>query len=273
MPKTSIINGPHPPRGVHDEPVSTDNNAAKARNTALHRPRSFPLFLIVHPVVLLHNTPSKSPAMSPSPALPWEVIERVIDHSADNTEMLRSFALTSRHLQPRSTFLLLGRVTSRLKNRNQLFALCAFLQTKPHLPCVRSVTIPAHEFSPDSLLRILPNLSNIELTGGGGSRLQKHYHVFVLNHCRRLGHHIQTLSLRDLHFCSLSAFSDILLLLPRIESLSCERLRVDRPGDRVHEEFVIQRLSKRLHLKALTVSIRLSHCHRPVLCILTVQRC
>ncbi|KAI1791036.1 hypothetical protein LXA43DRAFT_836628, partial [Ganoderma leucocontextum] len=95
-------------------------------------------------------------------ALPWEVIERVIEHSADSTVTLYSFTLTCSELRPRSTILLLRRVEP--KNREQLFALCAVLQARPHLqPCVRSVSILPSQFSPHPLLRILPNLSEIEL--------------------------------------------------------------------------------------------------------------
>ena len=83
--------------------------------------------------------------------LPLEVIEKVIDHSADSITTLHSFALTCRDLQPRSTILLLRRV--EFKDRGQLFDLCDMLKDKPHLlPCVRSVSIPFDQFSPHPLL-------------------------------------------------------------------------------------------------------------------------
>ena len=183
--------------------MSTVNNVATTRSTALHRqrPRSFPLCPLVLFVVSLHRTPSNSLAMSPSPSLPWEVIEVVIDHSADSIATLHSFTLTCRDLCPRSTILLLCRV--KLKNRNQLFDLCAVLQTKPYLqPCVRSVSIPAREFSPHPLLRMLPNLFEIEFTRmpvssdapafSNISRKQRSwecitFHPSILTHCRQFG--------------------------------------------------------------------------------------
>ncbi|KAI1789241.1 hypothetical protein LXA43DRAFT_893236, partial [Ganoderma leucocontextum] len=107
----------------------------------------------------LHRGPSNSSAMSL--ALPWEVIERVIEHSADSIVTLYSFALTCSQLRPRSTILLLCRV--EFKDRDQLFSLCAVLQARPHLqPCVRSIKIRPSEFSPHPLLCMLPNLSEIE---------------------------------------------------------------------------------------------------------------
>ena len=217
--------------------------------------------------------------MSSSPSLPWEVIERVIGHSADSTEALYSFTLTCSDLRPRSTILLLGCVTGGLKNRDQLLALCAFLQAEPHLrPCVRSITIPADEFSPYPLLRILPNLSEIKLTKIRGARRGRspmflfpppdieptNIHASVLKCCHQLGQHIQTLSLQDLFFSSLSTLSDLLLSLPRIVSLSCEDLRVGK--NRVlHEEHITQRLKGRLHLRTLTVSICPSYCRQQLL--------
>ena len=194
--------------------------------------------------------------MSPSPALPWEVVERVVEHSAKNTRTLYSFTLTCRDLCPRSTILLLRHV--KAKNRDQLFTLCDVLKTKPHLQlCVQPVSIPADEFSPHPLLRILPNLYEIEFTGTGSQRLGSQepfftFHAAVLTHCRQFGQHIRSLSLWHLNLPSLSAFSSILLSFPRIESLSYCALSVK--NDTMHQELITRRLSERLHLRTLTVS-------------------
>ena len=188
-----------------------------------------------------------------SPALPWEMIESVIDHSAKNTRTLYSFTLTCHDLHPRSTMLLLAHVT--IKNRNQGFDLCDVLRAKPHLqPHVRSVTIPAHEFSPHPLLRMLPNLSEIQFKTGFGPRIIRPIvlHASILMACRQLGQCIRTLSLHGLVFPSLSAFSHILLSLPRIESLSCMNLGVK--NGRALPELITRRLSEQLHLRTLTVS-------------------
>ena len=104
---------------------------SKTRSTALHRSWSIPLCPFAPLIFFLRRTLLNLSAMSPSPALPWEVIERVIDHSASSTKTLYSFTLTCHDLLPRSTTLLLGRV--KLRNRDRLFDLCAILQVKPHL--------------------------------------------------------------------------------------------------------------------------------------------
>lgn len=201
---------------------------------------------------------SSKPVMStlPSPALPWEVIEMVIGHSANSVVTLYSLTLTCRNLRPYSTILLFCRV--ELQNRVQLFDLCMVLQAKPHLqPCVQSVSIPIDEFSPHPLLSILPNLSEIKFE----EKLDSVYctravfHPAVMTHCRHFGKHIQTLSLIDLEFSSLSTFSDVILSFPRIDSLSCKGLFVKNDG--LHQELVARRLSERLRLRTLTVSI----CH------------
>ena len=214
--------------------------------------------------------------MPSSPSLPWEVIERVINHSANSAKTLKSFTLTCSDLHPRSTMLLLCH--AKVNNRRHLFGLCAFLETKPRLlPCIRSVSIPVHEFSPYPLLRMLPNLSEVGFTDtfiNPGQSIEQRpatFHPSVLKCCRPSGEHVQTLSLHRIHFPSLSAFSDVLLLFPRIKSLSCKHLHVNK--DYVHDQLVTHRLSKRLHLRTLTVSTYSSYYHLPVFCILIIQCC
>ena len=270
-PRMSIIDGPCPPHGFHDEcvHVSTDNNAVNTRSTALHRPWSFPLCPFVPLIVSLCHTPSSSPAMSPSPSLPWDVIERVVDLSAKNTQALKNLTLTCRDLRPRSTFLLLACVT--LKTRNQLLNLFTLLQTKARIqPFVRLVSILTHEFSPYALPCVLPILSEIDFVGSWpADEHSPTFHACVLKYSHPLGQNIHTLSLFKLRLSSLSVFLDILLLLPRIESLSCEGLSVEE--NCAHEELITMRcLTERLCLKALTVSFCLSHRLHPALRILIV---
>ena len=210
---------------------------------------------------------SNSPAMStsPSPALPWEVIERVINHSADSIITLCNFTLTCRELRPRSTMVLLCRI--EFKTRNQIFSLCAVLQAKPYLqPFLRWVKIPVSEFSPVPLLRVLPNPLEIEFFDNRAHPGGWHYpvtlfHPAVTRHCRQFGRHIRTLSFKNLTFPSIWEFSDILLSFPGMKFLSCGHLSVK--NESVPQEPVIQRLSKRLHVQILTVSILLFRC-RPM---------
>ena len=202
---------------------------------------------------------------SPSPALPWEVIERVINHSADSIITLCNFTLTCRELRPRSTMVLLCRI--EFKTRNQILSLCAVLQAKPYLqPFLRWVKIPVSEFSPHPLLRVLPNPLEIEFFDNR-ARNKFHdlpvtlFHPSVIRYCRQFGQDIHTLSFKHLRFPSMSAFSDILLSFPGMKILSCGHLSMK--NNSVPQESVIQRQSKRLHVRILTVSILLFLC-RPM---------
>ncbi|KAI1789966.1 hypothetical protein LXA43DRAFT_537742 [Ganoderma leucocontextum] len=190
-------------------------------------------------------------------ALPWEVIEGVIEHSSDSVVTLYSFTLTCRDHNPRSTILLLDRIV--LKNRDQLFALCDVLSAKPHLqPIVRSITISPDKLYPHPLLRLLSNLSEIEFATST-SRFDSGYatavtlHSSVLKYCRQFGEHIQRLSLERVHLPSLSAFSGILLSFERVRSLSCSHLKVVKDG--AHQELITRRLSQQLHLRTLVVGV------------------
>ena len=203
------------------------------------------------------------PATSPSPAmclaLPWEVIERVIDHSAGHTRTLRSFALTCRDLNPRSAIHLFRHL--KFKKRDQIFALCDVLRAKPHLQqCVESVSVHIDEYSPHPLLRMLPHLSEIKINESwleSGSFLPSP----ILRSCHQFGQHIQSLSLTNITFRSLSDFAAILLSFPRIHTLSCYEVRAKQ--DVTHQPegvdweapgSITRRLSQRLHLRTLDVS-------------------
>ncbi|KAM5542495.1 hypothetical protein V8D89_003954 [Ganoderma adspersum] len=202
-----------------------------------------------------------------SPALPWEVIERVIDHSAGHTRTLRCLALTCRDLHPRSAIQLFRPV--QLRHRDEIFDLCDVLRAKPYLqPCVRSIWMPIDEFSPHPLLRMLPNLSGIELdhaeapekTPSNGLLL----HSSVLRCCYQLGQHIQSLSIWYITFRSLSDFSAILLSFPKIQSLSCRNVEIksDDRGGRAREESIArlsERLKLKLNLRTLSVSTPRGH--------------
>ena len=95
-----------------------------------------------------------------SPVLPWEVIERVVDQSCDDSGTLHNFSLTCRQLRPRALCFMVA--SADFKNRDQIFGFCDFLQTRPHLkPLVLSITVNLVDFAPFPLLYILPSLSEI----------------------------------------------------------------------------------------------------------------
>ena len=197
--------------------------------------------------------------------LPWEVIERVIDHSAGDTKTLRSFALTCRDLHPRSINTLYRH--RKFERRDQIFDLCDMLRAKPHLQaCVQSVFIPIDQFSPHPLLRMLPHLSEIkfdEVFDTKPSTNGSFLHLSILRHCHQFGRHIHSLSLNNITFRSLFDFAAILLSLPRIHTLSCmyvEAIKDDivtRQPEGVDWErpwSITRRLSQQLHLRTLYVS-------------------
>ena len=186
--------------------------------------------------------------------LPWEVLERVIDHSSGSAVTLYSFTISCRQLNPRSTMLLLRRIV--LKNRDQLFSLCDVLRSKPHLqPVVRSITVPPNEFSPHPILRMLCNLSEIEFTTAHAPLMAYPVviHTCVLKYCRQFGDHVQSLSLERIDLPSLYVFSEILLSFRRIRSLSCSQMKVLR--DDINQGLMSRRLSERLLLETLSVSV------------------
>ncbi|KAI1781619.1 hypothetical protein LXA43DRAFT_908258 [Ganoderma leucocontextum] len=141
-----------------------------------------------------------------APQLPWEVIERIIDHSGDHPKSLRSFSLTCRQLRPRSRCVLFTRLD--FKSRDCVFAFVDFLQDNPHLtPFVRSIVVRPSDFAPFPLLHILPNLSEIGFTSrecftARPDTVSALWHQSSLTCSQRFGTHIQTLHLFCLSFAT-----------------------------------------------------------------------
>ena len=205
-------------------------------------------------------------------ALPWEVIERVIDHSVDDTETLYSLALTCRDLNPRSTIILYRHLD--LYKRDEIFALCDTLRAKPHLqPCVQSLRAALDNFSPAPLLRMLSNLSMIEFHGPWYQDHEPHpgfvLHPSVLLSCKVLGKHIRTLSLEQTTFRSLSDFSAFLLSFPSIQSLHCTTLGIKSDKDAVPQQLITQISGWLRDLRTLEVS---TYRHHPFLRAV-IKRC
>ncbi|TBU21332.1 hypothetical protein BD311DRAFT_598576, partial [Dichomitus squalens] len=95
-----------------------------------------------------------------SPTLPWEVIERAIDCCSGDNATLCACALTCSQLHPRSLFVLFANVD--IKTHKQLMKFYEAVQAKPHLqPVVQSLSFPWDQFSPFSLLSILPGLRHV----------------------------------------------------------------------------------------------------------------
>ncbi|KAI1781564.1 WD40-repeat-containing domain protein [Ganoderma leucocontextum] len=192
-----------------------------------------------------------------APQIPWEVIERIIDHSGGSSNTLRSFSSTCRQLLPRSRRMLFAHLY--LKNRDHAFEFVDYLQENPNLkPVVRSVVFRPDDFAPFPLLHILPSLSEIGFTS------QNRYpaspttipamHQSSLLCCQRFGTHIQSLNLFRLSFATYLPFARILLAFARVKHLACWGVKIEMPEvDEAPLDVVIQRLSERMQLKTLDI--------------------
>ena len=197
-----------------------------------------------------------------SPLLPWEVIERVIGHSGDDFQTLLNFSLTCRDLRPRTLCLLVAEVY--FKDRDQIFDFCDFLQVNPHLKTlVCSIAVKPGDFAPFPLLSILPNLSKLKFYPPPNTRQQDRKAVMVLNRstvscCKSLGTNIQALHLSQLSFPTLLEFARLLLTFTDLKDLCCSRVLIRAKGNQAHVNVIKQRMSNRLHLSTVSVSVAVS---------------
>ncbi|TBU52188.1 hypothetical protein BD310DRAFT_832768, partial [Dichomitus squalens] len=208
-----------------------------------------------------HPTPSVSPAAQ-SLALPWEVIERVVDLCSGDKVALRAFALTCSQLQPRSLFVLFSNVD--IQSAKQLIQFYDAVQAQPHLqPVVRSLSLPWTEVSPFPLLSILPCLHHVTFNGLSfviGIDIQLPQSTLLCGGQCLSG--LRSLIIHGARFQTRTAFLHFLLALPYVEHLTCERLSLyaDTPlgeGD----------LSCRLPLRTLNTiswSNEINGCFRPL---------
>ncbi|TBU24728.1 hypothetical protein BD311DRAFT_729152 [Dichomitus squalens] len=201
---------------------------------------------------LLHRAPSGS-STARSPALPWEVIERTIDHCSGDATMLCAFALTCRQLHPRSLFVLFKSV--HLRSATQLMGFYDAVRAQPHLqPVVQSLSFPWDDFYPFPLLSILPNLRHLTFN----------WILSVIWDDIQLSQScgmqsvagLQTLTIRSARFGTRSAFLHFLSIFPNIESLTCEYVIIQSRTPLVEE----LDLSRPLPLRTLNVSIVMITC-------------
>ncbi|EJF58710.1 WD40 repeat-like protein [Dichomitus squalens LYAD-421 SS1] len=163
----------------------------------------------------LTNSPRLSqsqPSTAQFPALPWEVIERVIELCSSDKATLCAFALTCSQLHPRSLYVLFSNV--EIQSAKQLKTFYDAVQAQPRLqPLVRSLSFPCEDFSPFPLLSILPGLRHLtfdRMSSAIGDTIQHSQSTL-------LGRQFQTQATL-LRF--LSAF-------PNVEILTCEELSID----------------------------------------------
>ena len=191
-----------------------------------------------------------------SPLLPWEVIERMIGHSGDHPELLHSFSLTCHNLRPRALCLLVANFS--FKSRVKIFDFCDFLRAKPHLkPLVSSVTADPRDFAPVPLFDVVPNLSEITLAASNSKEDPPRIILnrFSLTCFQRLGTHIHTLRLFHLSFPTYLEFARVFSAFTNIIHLACMDVIIEAEGGRGPLEVVKRRLSEKLRLTTLIVSL------------------
>ncbi|TBU22375.1 hypothetical protein BD311DRAFT_152313, partial [Dichomitus squalens] len=156
---------------------------------------------------------------TPSPALPWEVIERAIDHCSGDKAALCALALTCSQLHPRSRFVLFTNVD--IETQEQLKRFYDAVHAQPHLrPLVRSLSFLWDEFSPFPLLSILPGLHRVAFDGDTVFRVDSQ----LLQPDLQLVSSVRSLTIRGVRVHSESALLRFVSAFPNIENLTCENL-------------------------------------------------
>ena len=199
---------------------------------------------------------------SPGHRLPWEVIERVVDHSYGRPETLKSFTLTCRQLLPGTRRVIFTHV--QFNSRDHVFAFVDFLRENPHLiPVVHSITVWPPDLAPVPLLSILPNLSEIRFTplraGCFYVPPELGLHQSTLTCFQHFGTSIHTLHLLHVHFKTYMPFARVLSAFVHATHLVCEDVRIGETGQNNGEppslpETIKRWLTKRIRIRALTVS-------------------
>ena len=208
---------------------------------------------------LLASTTSNAAAYDdaqPKPALPWEVIERVIDQSSEHVLSLRNFALTCHQLYPRSIFALF--YNAKLESRKQIFAFCDVLQAKHELrPIVDTLSIHVEEFAPFPLLSLLPSLRSLTLYA---SEETDEYpgvistHESILHCCRQHGQGIRSLTFRGVWFTGCTSFIRFISAFSNLQELMCNDVRTIGDQDINPSDILMKHPpSRRIALNMLTV--------------------
>ncbi|TBU40791.1 hypothetical protein BD309DRAFT_869571 [Dichomitus squalens] len=190
--------------------------------------------------------------------LPWEVLERVIDHFV----ILRSFSLTCRQLRPRTLLFMME--SCHFHAKDEVFAFCDFLQAKSEfLSLIQSLFVCPIDFLPFPLIRILPNISTLRFIirrfgeyARPADRPVVDLHPSALSCYRVYGERIRTLSLDHLSFTTYSDFFRLVLAFPNATEIICQDVLVKIPPTNASAIDVVKRkLSKQPRLETIKVSM------------------
>ena len=203
--------------------------------------------------------------------LPVEVIENIIDNTSNDRQTLWNLCLCCHALRTRCRIHLFERI--RIKTRKQMLSTSDFLDARTWLPpLVRHVTVcTAAGIVPIALFTRLPNLRSWKFAGDFGAQLEESriliLHQHALSGFRHYGINIISLSISFFNFTNCAELGRLLLTFPNIQELSClGRLRVnsDVPGS--SDVLLLHRLTRRLQIRRLTVSLIV------VLCFASLSR-
>ena len=195
--------------------------------------------------------------MSVAPRVPIEVIERIISHAGDDPGTLHGFSLTCRTLRPRSFCLMLA-YGVKFNSRNHVFDFCDFLKDHPHLPpLVHSIAVHPEDLAPFPLLRILPNLSQINFEPIIRERpviIPPSIQWSLQSH----GTRIETLHFHGICFRTIGDFVRLLLAFTGLEDLSLDFIYLFGEVENISTPALLWRSEERLRkqllgVKALTV--------------------
>ena len=194
--------------------------------------------------------------------LPWEVIERVIDHACNDVNLLCNLSLTCRQLRPRS-FSLIVAYHIFLDNRDRVSNFCDFLVENPELqPRIRSITISPTDVRPIPLMNMLPHLSTLRFITPKHKEYHRQedrpmiqLHSAMLNCYCSFGKRIDTLFLEHLSFRTACDFFRLVLAFPKTTRLTCNDIAmISLAKDTSAMDVVRGKLSKHLSLELLHVS-------------------
>ena len=193
--------------------------------------------------------------------LPWEVIERVIEHASDDLDLLHSFSLSCRQLRPRSFNLIIAQYVF-LNSRDRVSSFSDFLLERPELqPLIHSIFISPADFRPFPLVNMLPRLSTLFFTSPGYKEhhLSEHRPPIDMHHTtitcyHSFGKRIHTLSLNHLSFRTSGDFYRLILAFSTRMKLTLDDVLIrSREKETPGTTCVRNKLSKQLRLETLHV--------------------
>ena len=191
---------------------------------------------------------------------PPEMCDEIIDQLRDDVPSLRACALTCHDWQVRSRRHLLRKI--EIYGRQGSRGVCSYLKSRRSLILlVQSALVDLRSpYMP--FLKQLPNLRRLTLTkhAWSSSDPPDAFHPLLLS-CFRAHLHIHTLILRNIHLGSPRILSSLILSLPCLTHLVCDRVEIrDMEGPAEISSQVVDstrrsNFKKRTKLRHLEVSI------------------